>query len=82
MTPYEINTIEEFCHRVNGLGELCNLKELMKVTSPSVFDCRIHIKGDGYNSSFPLQLMQGIDDLQTAVFRSYAFAVPCPDVVP
>lgn len=55
MAPYEINTIEEFCHRINGLGELCNLKELMKVTSPSVFDCRIHIKGDGYNSSFPLQ---------------------------
>lgn len=74
MTQYEINTIEEFCHRVNALGELCNLKELMKVTSPSLFDCRIHIKGDGYDSSFPLQLMQGIDDLQTAVFRSYAFA--------
>ena len=74
MMPYEINTMEEFCHRINAQGDQCNFKELMKITSPSVFACKIHIRGEGYNSSFPLQLMQGIDDLQTAVFRSYAFA--------
>ncbi len=74
MMSYEINTIEEFYHRINAQGDQCNFKELMKSTSPSVFECKIHIRGDGYDSSFPLQLMQGIDDLQTAVFRSYAFA--------
>lgn len=34
---YEINTIEEFCHRINAQGDQCNFKELMKSTSPSVF---------------------------------------------
>lgn len=74
MTPYEINTIEEFCHRINESGGQCNFKELLKATAPSVFDCKIHIHGAGYCSSFPLQLMQGINDFQTSVFRSYAFA--------
>ncbi len=75
MPQYEINTIDEFCRRINNSGTQCDFEGLMKITSPSVFDCEIHISGDGYCSSFPIQLLQGIDDFQTSVFRSYAFAV-------
>ena len=28
MMSYEINTIEEFCHRINAQGDQCNFKEL------------------------------------------------------
>lgn len=72
-TVYRIKTLEDLFREV-AKTDAADLESIGKSTDPKVFACRVHIVGDGYDANVPGQLLQGLSDFQTAIFRTYAYA--------
>lgn len=72
-TEYRFKTIEALFEEV-AATDAADLESIIKNTDPKVFACRVHIVGDAYDANVPGNLIQGLSDFQTALFRTYAFA--------
>lgn len=72
-TSIKICTLKDFFREI-AQTDGKNLEDLVERIDPKIFDCRVHIVGDGYDGTIPGQLLQGLSDFQSELFRTFAFA--------